>query len=508
MTRLVVAAYAAPRAVSDVLDALREEMEIAAEYPPEAAHDIAAVDESEFPDRRDIPFITIDPPGARDLDQAMHLSREGEGYLVRYAISAVGLFVPPGGPLDEETRHRGLTFYGPDGSIPLHPLSLSHGSASLRAGEDRPAYIWYLHLDAAGRLTHSWVEWGRVRSRAQLTYDDVQGALDGTGDLPGEVPADLPQLLADIGTRRLALERDRGGISLDLPEQRVVESESGYRLSYRANTDVDEWNAQISLLTGMAAADMMSLGGIGLLRTLPAAAEKDYARLRRVARALDLHWPEDVDYPTFVRSLDSANGSHAAFLTQATTLFRGASYAPLGVDMPGKKGARQAEEPLEHAAIAARYAHVTAPLRRLVDRFGLEVCRCLCAGEEIPGWVTAALPELPAIMARASQRASAYESAAINAIEALILQGREGEIFEAVVVDCTSGRRAKRVGNKGTVMLREPAVMATVTGENLPLGETVRVRLAKVTPAAVSFELVEDESVEDEAGEARAGHGR
>lgn len=492
MTRLVVAAYAAPRAVSDVLGTLREEMEIAEEYPPAAAHNIAPVDTSGFPDRRDIPFVTIDPPGARDLDQAMHLSREGDGYLVRYAISAVGLFVPPGGPLDEETRHRGLTFYGPDGSIPLHPLSLSHGAASLLADEDRPAYVWYLHLDAQGRLTHSWVEWGRVRSRAQLTYDDVQGALDGAGELPEGVPADLPQLLGEIGSRRVNLERERGGISLDLPEQRVEETEAGYRLAYRANTDVDEWNAQISLLTGMAAADMMSLGGIGLLRTLPAAADKDYARLRRVAAALGLDWPDDMDYASFVRSLDSAKGTHAAFLTQATTLFRGASYAPLGVEMEGKKGARQAEESLEHAAIAARYAHVTAPLRRLVDRFGLEVCRCLCAGEEIPQWVTDALPELPSIMARAAQRASAYESAAINAIEALILAGREGEIFEAVVVDAASGRRAKRVGHKGTVMLREPAVMATVTGANLPLGETVRVRLAEVTPAAVSFELVDE----------------
>lgn len=493
MTRLVVAAYAAPRAVSDVLATLREEMEIPEEYPPSAIANIRPVDDANFPDRRDIPFVTIDPPDARDLDQAMHLSRDGDGYLVRYAISAVGLFVPRGEELDEETRRRGLTFYGPDGSIPLHPLELSHGSASLLEGEDRPAYIWYLHLDGAGRLIHSWVEWGRVRSRAQLTYEDVQDALDGGAALPDGVPEDLPRLLAEVGTRRLNLERERGGISLDLPEQRVEETEDGYRLAYRATTDVDEWNAQISLLTGMAAADMMSLGGVGLLRTLPQAGPKDYARLRRVAAALGLEWPDEMDYPTFVRSLDSADPAHAAFLTQATSLFRGASYAPLGVELPLSKGAREAEESLEHAAIAARYAHVTAPLRRLVDRYGLEICRRLCAGEEITEDIRADLVEMPALMARASQRASAYEAAAINAIEALVLEGRTGEEFDAVVVDCATGRRAKREGNRGTVMLREPAVMATVSGTDLPLGETVRVRLSSVEPGRVAFTLVESE---------------
>ena len=163
---------------------------------------------------------------------------------------------------------------------------------------------------------------------------------------------------------------------------------------------------QISLLTGMAAARMMLDAGVGILRTLPAAREKDYVRLRQVAHALDLDWPRDVSYPDYVRSLNSEEPKHAAFLNEAVGLFRGASYLALGVEEQesgrdknndgGKGGKNNAGKDAadkdrgdrevgndaysEHAAIASAYAHVTAPLRRLVDRYSLEVCRCLCAG--------------------------------------------------------------------------------------------------------------------------------
>lgn len=508
--RIVRVDVAQPQEVLTAMETLREKLRIPTGYPAEAIADIRHVDISIFPDRREIPFVTIDPPGASDLDQAMHLAREGDGYLVRYAISAVGLFVEPGGALDQEVHARGVTLYGPDGSIPLHPTELSAGAASLLEGQDRPAYLWYLHLDAGGGLRHSWVEYAQVRSRAQLTYEQVQEAHDTGSRLADDVPEDLTELLAEIGQKRIEREIARGGVSLDLPEQLIEKAENGYRLAYRGTTDADEWNAQISLLTGMAAARLMSKAGIGILRTLPPAREEDYQRLRQVALALGLEWSADVDYPTFVRSLDSDNASHAAFLNEATGLFRGASYLPLGVDddaennsgtkskngAAGQNGAegkaeadradkKRIEKNAEHSAIASLYAHVTAPLRRLIDRYALEACRCICAGEEIPDWVREALPGLPKTMARANQRASAYERGAINALEGLILSGYEGEIFHAVVIEVSDGEEPR-----GSIMLREPAVEAYIYGNNLPVGTDVRVRLVRVTPEGPEFELV------------------
>ncbi len=458
------------------MTALREKLSISTDYPDVTVED---VDASLLPDRRDIPFVTIDPPGASDLDQAMYLSREGDGYLVQYAISAVGLFVRPGSDLDREVHARGVTLYGPDGSIPLHPRELSAGSASLLEGEDRPAYLWYLHLDPDGGLRHSWVEFAHVRSRAQLTYEQVQDAHDGGGTLPEQVPADLVELLATIGRLRIEREIARGGVSLDLPEQLIEKTDVGYHLAFRAVTDVEEWNAQISLLTGMAAARLMKNANVGILRTLPPARDKDLDRLRQVAAALDIPWQADVDYPSFVRSLDSSRAAHAAFLNEAASLFRGASYLPLGA------GESADDVVSAHAAIASVYAHVTAPLRRLVDRYALEVCRCLCAQGPIPAWVTEALPDLPKTMTKANQRASAYERGAINALEGLILAGREGEIFRGVVIDVSDGERPR-----GSVMVRDPAVEATIHGEDLPVGHDIRVRLVKVSPDGPEFEYV------------------
>jgi len=464
---------AQPREVLTAMETLRQSMEISTDYPADAVADIRQVDISGFADRREIPFVTIDPPGARDLDQAMHLSREGDGYLVRYAISAVGLSIEPGGALDREVQSRGVTLYGPDGSIPLHPVELSAGAASLLEGQDTAAYLWYLHLDRGGRLEHAWVELARVRSRAQLTYEEVQDAYDTGTSLPDGAPEDLTELLATIGSLRIEREIARGGVSLDLPELLIEEDDDGYRLAYRATTRVDEWNAQISLLTGMAAARLMDDAGVGILRTLPPASDRDYERLRRVAIALGIEWPDDVDYPAFVRSLDSSSASHAAFLNEAASLFRGASYMLINGN----------SDAAEHSAIASLYTHVTAPLRRLVDRYALEICRCICASEPIPDWVSDTLPALPKLMARANQRASAYERGAISALENLILQGYEGEIFHGVVTDVSDGPR-------GNVMLREPAVEAVINGNGLPVGTDVRVRLVQITPDGPEFELV------------------
>lgn len=477
----------------ELLDAaiadLRSELGITSRFPDdawtEAGEAAKNVDFSQYPDRRDIPFITIDPEGSRDLDQALYIEREGDGYLVRYAIAAVSLFVKPGGPLDEEVRRRGVTVYLPDRSIPLHPAALSADAASLLPNADRPAYLWYHHLDAQGELKHSWVELSQVRSRAQLTYEQVQKAFDDGSELPADVPSDMVTLLKEVGEKRAAIEVARGGVSLELPEQRIEKMDDGYELSFRDLTDVEEWNSQISLLTGIAAANMMIAGNVGILRTLPPSLQRDVNKLRHAANSLGLNWQKNQSYPEFMQSLSDKNSSAIhAFMLEAVTLFRGANYLPLPIqDNDG--------EPvnLEHAAMATPYAHVTAPLRRLVDRFGLEVCRCLCSGEEIPQWVREALPQLPKIMGRTTQAANKVESRAVSAAEALVLSGHEGETYEGTIIDVLGPDKS---GNgRGVVFMREPAIEAVVTGEGLEVATEVLVRLSyvNVEKGQVGFEL-------------------
>ncbi|MFI5803144.1 RNB domain-containing ribonuclease [Streptomyces sp. NPDC051561] len=439
--------------------------EVLAEAQQAAAHPRLPADPY---DATGLPLFTIDPPTSTDLDQAMHLSRrEGGGFRVHYAIADVAAFVTPGGALDTEAHRRVTTLYFPDEKVPLHPQLLSEGAASLLPDQTCPALLWRIDLDADGTAVATDVRRAMVRSRAKLDYAGVQQQIDaGTAEEP-------LALLRDIGLLREEQERARGGISLNVPEQEIELVGDSYHLSYRTPLPADGWNAQISLLTGMAAADLMTAYGTGILRTLPAAPDGAVARLRRSARALGVDWPHHTSYAEIVRGLTPSDPAHAAFLQECTTLLRGAGYT---VFTDGK-----VPDPAIHAAVAAPYTHCTAPLRRLVDRYAGELCLAAVAGQAPPEWVLAALPDLPGEMAEGTRRQNTVERESVDIVEAALLQDRIGELFDAHVVDVKD-----REPTVGTVQLDgDLAVIARVEGGGeLPLGERIRVRLTQADPGA------------------------
>jgi exoribonuclease R len=476
--------------------AIRDEQGVPAAFPDDVLAEADAVAAAEQPppvpgggDRRDatgIPFVTIDPPGSMDLDQAVHLERRGTGFRVRYAIADVAAFVRPGGALDAETHRRGVTLYSPDIRTPLHPPVLSEGVASLLPDQVRPAVLWTIDLDSAGLPVEVDVERALVRSVARLSYSDVQKQLDaGTAD-------DSLTALREVGMLRHDLEVARGGIDVRVPEQEVEEDGPGYRLVFRAPLPVESWNAQISLLTGMCAARLMLDAGVGIVRTMPAPAQTDYDRLRRTAAGLGIDWPDDQTYAQVVRTLDPKVPEHAAFLNLVTVLLRSAGY----VEVTEPVGDREPDV-LRHAAVAAAYAHVTAPLRRLVDRYGTECCLAIAAGEEVPGWVRAALPALPEVMREADRRARALDRADVDLVEAVLLAPHVGEDYVAVVVDDRT--------NYDVVQLHWPAVRARVDGGTLALGERVRVRLVAADPARRSVSFAPAEPVASAVQTSRPG---
>jgi exoribonuclease R len=452
---------------------VRADLGLPAEFPADVlaeAGSSAAAPVLPAYDVTDLPFLTIDPPGSTDLDQAMHLERRGDGYRVRYAIADVAAFVRPGGAIDREAHRRVETLYSPDTRTPLHPPVLSEGAASLLPGQVRPALLWTLDLDAEGEQTDVEVRRALVRSRDRFDYAGVQDMVDaGTSD-------ERLLLLAEVGKLRMELEVERGGVSLPIPEQEVVEHGHTFRLEYRVTRPVESWNEQISLMTGMAAASLMLHGEVGVLRTLPKAPDGALERLQRAAKALGVDWPAELSYAEVVHGLDAANPRHAALLEEATSLLRGAGYTAFDGGVP---------EQATHAAVAAEYAHTTAPLRRLVDRYVGEVCLALCAGTDVPGWARSALPRLPEEMAGGDRLAHELERESVGLMEAAVLHGREGQEFDAVAVEL-DGRRGG-----GTVQLVDPAVRAACDGL-LPLGEAVRVRLveADLAKRSVRFALV------------------
>lgn len=451
---------------------IRRELDLPESFPPEVlqAGEAAAATLPEVladPRRIDlsaVPFVTIDPPGSQDLDQAVAIERGPDGgFTIRYAIADVAAFVGAGDPVDIEARKRGVTVYLPDGRVPLHPEPLSEGAASLLPDEDRPALAWELVIDGNGDLRGASLRPAVIRSRAQLTYEQVQGAADSATVV---ADVDIAGPLRDLGALLLQREAERGGATLPVPDQEIDTEGDRFHLVYRAPLPAERWNAQLSLLAGRAAAQLMTEAGGGIVRTLPPPDGDALATFKLEAGALGVDWPPAASYADVIRSLDPAVHEHAALLVQATRLFRGAGYEVFTGD-----------DPPMHAAVAAPYAHVTAPLRRLVDRFANEIVLAHCEGRRSGSWAIDALAELPELMGRSRSLAGSANRMAIDLMEAAVLAQRRGQPLEGTVVDVRRGvARAQLV---------DPAVVAEIDpAGDVRLGQSVRVEVADADVAA------------------------
>ncbi|WP_444826159.1 RNB domain-containing ribonuclease [Arthrobacter sp. H41] len=469
------------------MHALREELAIAESFPAAVLAEAEQAIHAHVPPQESLThldFLTIDPPDSTDLDQALCLEHCGSGYRVWYAIADAPGFVEPGGAVDTEARHRGQTIYAPDGRVSLYPECISDDAASLLPGVERPAFVWEFALAPDASVSSATVRRARIRSRIQLTYQQVEEILDETE------PSGLPWLheslglLREVGIKRVRQEVLRGGSSLDLPRQEIFHDGRQYVIQTEPSLPSEDWNAQISLMTGMAAGRMMIDGGIGILRTMPGPDDGALAKFRHQAKVLGTPWPDNLSYGAFLRTLDTASPRHLALMHAAASLFRGAGYTAFDGEVP---------DDVEQSAIAAPYAHTTAPLRRLVDRFVLVICEALCAGNDVPQWARDALPALNGLMNASNQIASRMESGALEAVQAAVLSSRVGEEFEAVVLQGSprSNGSEPRQRLSGTVQVLDPPVEAQCDGE-LVAGATVTVMLvqADIEQRKVRFQVL------------------
>ena len=437
------------RLLAEGLSAIRGQYNIPAHFPPEveqAAAEAAARVPSAHADRTAIPFFTLDPASATDLDQAFAIEAAGADLLLHYAIADVAFRVDEGGAIDAEAWTRGTTCYLPDGKASLYPRVLSEAAASLLPDGDRPAIIFTVRVDPAGAVRLQGVERALVRSRAKLAYETASDS-------------ELGPHFVDLASRIAAAEEQRGAARVDPPEQQLErDAEGHYHLAFRPMLPSETRNAALSLATNLAVADALFAANTGLFRVMPPPAERAVGRLRRTAKAFALDWPETIPLADFEKRMNPANPREAAFLMAVRRAGNGASYVPF---TPG-------ERPW-HAAMAATYAHATAPLRRLADRYVVEAALAVANGRAVPDTVQSAFARLPAVMARAEARDGQVERAAIDLAETVLLSGREGEVFSAVVTD---------LGESGArIQLCDLPVVARVTAHGTLPGQPVRVRL-------------------------------
>lgn len=483
---------ASMRIISHDLDfaAVRAEFDLPALHAPDFPEEVLAEARESVDahadtrtDRTELDLVTIDPPGAMDLDQAVLIdTRDGGGWIVWYAIADVGALVRPGGMVEAASLQRGQTLYLPDGSVPLHPRELSEAAGSLLPDQERAAVLWRIELDGAAQVVAIDLERARVRSRQRFTYAEVQRASEQLTLHPSLV--ELPSVGRALRKAGIAA----GAVNLRLPAQDVAQDEKGHWvLRIEPRTEADEWNAQISLLVGRCAAQIMLDGGAGLLRTLPPAQTETIADLRATAAALHLDWPEEVSLGVFLDGLDINAPKGMAMMRASTAALRGAGYAAF-------RG--RAPEVQVHTGIGGPYAHVTAPLRRLGDRFATEICLALRAGTEIPQWVLAHLDALPESLQSAGKKASSIDRACVDLAEAVVLAEHVGEQFAVYVLrdapapdpqpadgkDGNGGKNGKQPkAARGEVFLAQPPVFGPCTGP-IVQGVKTPVRLATADP--------------------------
>lgn len=342
-----------------------------------------------------LPFVTIDGPTSRDLDQAIYVARRGAGFEVWYALADAAHFVPSTSALFEESLQRGASYYFPGFSVPMLPRELSEGLVSLNPDVERRALVFVCELDAHGAVERTRVVRGRIRSRAKLTFGGVQELYDDEAKSPlaRQAYAESLALLRVVGEKRLELAEGADVVRYRRREIEIkAEGAAGFVVLEAARLGVEAYNEQISVLVNREGGRLLS--------------ESHDPRLQPVFRVHPAPDPEKLDaLRALTRGLAQVHGLDAARFV----LREGESLNALLRRLPGRDAAeggtpritraieRQAvlvnmrsgfsTEPAKHFGVGAEvYARFSAPMREVVGIFlhkeMLELCGLTPPGDD------------------------------------------------------------------------------------------------------------------------------
>ncbi|RMH48252.1 MAG: ribonuclease R [Alphaproteobacteria bacterium] len=510
----------APKAVS--LIAIHQHG-IPDEFPPEVIAEAERAKPASLKGRmdlRDLDFITIDPADARDHDDAVFANPDSDpknpgGHIVWVAIADVAHYVRPGSALDREARRRGNSTYFPDRVVPMLPDRLSGDLCSLHEGVNRPVIALRMVLDAKGRKRHHDFHRAMIRSRATLSYQEVQDAIDGQ---PNERTAPvldtiLRPLYAAYDAARTA-RSVRQPLDLDLPERKIVLSESGEVVSvaFRERLDAHRLIEEFMILANVAAAETLEKKRSPLLyRVHEEPAPEKIEALREVARGAGLTLAKGQVLRTehLNRLLAQAEGTEFDELINMATLrsMTQAYYAP---------------ENFGHFGLALRrYAHFTSPIRRYAD---LLVHRGLITAhgwgdDGLSAWDIEHLDETAKLISEAERRSMAAERDTADRYLAAFLAARVGAEFTGrvsgiarfglfVKLDDTGADGLVPVSSLGNEYFRfdphEQVLVGERSGTRIAIGQRVTARLSEADPVSGGL-ILELLSIE---GTAIAGNGR
>ena len=479
----------------------------AAEIEAEAAREPVLVGRE---DLRALPLITIDPPDARDHDDAVYAEPDADpatpgGWVVWVAIADVAAYVRPGSALDRTAREKGNSVYFPDRVEPMLPERLSAGLCSLRAGENRACLAVRMVFDASGRKTgHRFVR-GLMRSAAKLSYEQAQAAIEGSlDDVTGPLLEPVLKPLYAAYDRLLSARRARSPLAIESPERRILMDPEGHITAIRARAvlPAHQLIEEMMIQANVSAAQTLEARRTPLIyRVHDTPSQEKVHALADFLATLGLPWSKGEAPRTdrLNRLLEETRESPNAAIINEVVL-RSQMQAIYDTDNIGHFGLN-----------LDRYAHFTSPIRRYADLIvhrGL--IRALGLGEDgLTDRDIAQLKGTAEMITAAERRAMAAERDAIDRYVAAFLADRVGATFTGRISGVTRFGpfiRLDETGADGLIPISRlggeffihdetaHALVGERSGAHWPLGLPVEVRLVEATPVTggLLFDMLSD----------------
>ena len=465
-------------------------------------------------DLREWVMVTIDGEDAKDLDDAVSLTRteDGKNWILGVHIADVANYVQERSALDREALHRGTSVYLADRVIPMLPHRLSNGICSLNAGVDRLAMSCIMTVDAKGDVIDHEICESVIRVNERMSYTSVKKILEDhdeeeTTRYIDLVPMfeEMEQLAGILRNRR----HQRGSIDFDFPESKIMLDEEGHPMeirSYDRNvaTKIIE---DFMLLANETVAEEYYWREIPFVYRVHETPDED--KIKKLAILINnfgysLHISDEVRPGQIQKLLAKIQGT-----PQETMISR--------LALRSMKQARYTPENDGHFGLAARYyTHFTSPIRRYPD---LQIHRII--KDDLRGRMNekkmehyqTILPEVTRQASETERRAEEAERETIRLKKAEYMEAHIGEVFEGVISGITNWGIYVELSNtiEGLVHVANMhddhydyyedryEMVGEHTGKTYKLGETVYVRVidADCLTRTIDFEMADEGDMED-----------
>lgn len=503
--------------------------EIPQEFPKDTLHEAESAEPATLEGRedwRDVALVTIDPPDAKDHDDAVHAEPDSDpnnrgGFIVNVAIADVAFYVRPGSALDREALRRGNSVYFPDRVVPMLPERISNDLCSLRPSEPRGALAVRMVIAPDGRKRSHTFHRVLMRSAAKLSYAQAQAAIDGRpDDITGPLlkPILEPLYAAYACVKRARDERDP--LDLDLPERKILLKPDGTvdRVVTPERLDAHRLIEEFMILANVAAAETLEKKALPLIyRVHDEPTVEKVHNLQEFLKTLDIGFAK-------------AGALRPAIFNRVLAQVKGHDAEPLvnEVVLRSQSQAEYASENYGHFGLnLRRYAHFTSPIRRYADLVvhrGLIRALGLGAGALPETETVETLSEIAAGISLTERRAMKAERETADRLIAHFLADRIGATFEGRISGVTrAGLFVKLTGTgaDGLIPIRtlgseyynydetRHALIGSRSGAMHRLGDVVEVRLVEAAPVAgaLRFELLSEGTILSK-GRGRPDHGR